>query len=331
MSQSSNRAVLGTITLLAAALIIAACGQATPTVIPTKTTAPTTKATSLPETAAPVSPLPTTNPTSTASPAPSQTPFPRTLDFYFLEYNPLATADIPIHKSIGSHIWDDEIPAMPIDGTPQFINHVPPAGVTPLETDLLVQAGCEVKGYYAECGPASPLQQFACSNIYTMEILFQQQADLALMGMCSRRTQDDEITSGDGIILSGCAFREKIGYLFQSGSAVLLVDNQEELRKRFAPIESASEAVSYAQLATGLKAQYDLAYEPDLLYLQTQIEDTRSEPADGGYRVNLYHRPSCSCEPYVFSVIILQIQRDGTIDWVHAEPFALTTGYSCAD
>lgn len=328
--KSSWRVLIGCIPLLAASAILAACSQTASTEIPTQTEAPTLKATALPETATPTPQPPTTAPT--ASPSPSRTPFPRTLDYYFKTYNPEATAEIPIHWGLGFGIWGNEIPAQPIEGEPQFIHHSPPPGLIQLDSTLLVQAGCNLQWEsFADCSAASSLQQFGCSTIYPMKIFFEQPEGLTLLGECGFRTDEDELTPGDGIIIYGCAFREKVGYLFQTGSEVELVNNTEDLRQRFAPIESESEAISYAQLATGLNARFDVSFDPYLLYLQARIEDTRVEPVSGGYRINLYHQPGCSCEPYVFSEIILQVNRDGTIDWLSAIPFALTTGYSCAD
>ncbi len=257
---------------------------------------------------------------------------PQPLDRFFLTYNPQATANIPIHRSVGFGIWGNEIPGEPVNGEPEFIQHAPPAGLLPLDESLLIQAGCDFSsGYFIDCSTNNTLEQFGCTSIYPVELNFEQQTGLALMGVCGRSTEDDELTPGDGIIISGCAFRERVGYLFQTGSGIVLVNDLEDLRQRFAPIESEAEAISYAQLATGLSAQFELAFSPYLVYLQSAIEDTWAKPVEGGYRVNLYHRPYCHCEPYVYSEISLQIDRDGTVSWLSVKPYAITTGFSCAD
>lgn len=330
--RTSGFALIKSLTLLLLLTLLAACGSTATSEIPTVSAVPSPEATTVPSTQTPTPQPPTTIPTSTSSPSPSRTPFPRSLDKYLLTYNPQATAKIPIQRPIGFGIWGNEIPVQPIEGEPQFIHHPPPAGLAPLTSDLLVQAGCDLQWeYFADCSAVSSLQQFGCTTIYPMEISFQQQEGLILMGKCGRSTQEDWLTPEDGIILSGCAFREKIGYLFQSEGEIILVNNLEDLRQLFAPIESDAEAVSYAQLATGLAAQFEITLDPYLVYLQDRIEDTRADPVSDGYRINLYHRPYCHCEPYVYSEIILQVNRDGTIDWISVIPFALTTGYSCAD
>lgn len=324
--QLSINKLTGCITLLFLWSILAACGQSSPTESPANTTAPTAQ----PETLTPIPPLPTD--TAVPSPTPTATPTPGKLDRYFLTFNPHATAKIPLDRPVGFGLWDNEIPAEPVEGQPQFIAHAPPAGLVPLDDSLLVQAGCDLSSeYYADCSANSTLQSFGCSGIYPAELDFEQQAGLALMGLCGRSTQDDVLTPGDGIFLRGCAFREKMGYLFQTGSGIVLVNDLEDLRQRFASIESEAEAISYAQLATGLVARFELEPSPYLVYLQESIEDTWAEPLDGGYRVNLYHHPYCHCEPYVYSEVGLQIDRDGSITWLSAIPYALTTGFSCAD
>lgn len=322
----SSRDLFGSIALLFLLIVLAACGQTASTESPTATTAPSM----LPETGTPTPQPPTHTPNS--SPTATNTPSPSKLDRYFLTNNPQATAKIPINRPIGFGIWGNEIPAEPVEGEPQFIHHSPPAGLVPLDSSLLIQAGCDLSNeYYADCSANSTLQAYGCSGIYPADLDFEQQTGLALMGLCGRSTDEDILTPGDGIFLRGCAFREKIGYLFQTGSGIVLVNNLEDLRQRFAPIESEAEAISYSQLATGLVARFELEPSPYLVYLQNSIEDTRADSVDSGYRVNLYHQPYCHCEPYVYTEISLQIDRDGSISWLSAEPYALTTGFSCAD
>lgn len=342
MSNHSEPTLIRWLTPLLVTVFLAACGQAGPEEVPTRTLSSVEETFRPSETEVPslitpqdtpgmVVPIPaiTLNP----SPTPSRTPFPRSLDHYQLVYDPQATAAIPIQQSVGFSIWHGSIPAQPIENAPQFTNYSVPADLTPFGSDLLIQAGCEVSQWYGvQCSPESPLMKFDCTEItYSEKVYFQPQKDLALVGECWRETDDHEATPGDGIFLLGCAFLRKVGYFFQVGSQIKLVTDHDDLRSLFAPIESQSEAISYAQLVTGLDAVYGLSFEPSLLYLQDHLEDTRADLAGDGYRINLYHRPYCSCEPYVYSEIILHVYRDGSIIWETANPFAITTGFSCAD
>jgi hypothetical protein len=110
-----------------------------------------------------------------------------------------------------------------------------------------------------------------------------------------------------------------------------LLSTADSLKALFAPIESREEAVAYAQLMTGLIAQFTVDDDPNLLYFQDPIEGTQITEIDGEYRMNLFHFVSCFCEPWVNSEVEILVGQSGDVTWLGAIPISMTTGFSCAD
>jgi hypothetical protein len=273
------------------------------------------------------------SPTVKASATPTSTPFSRSLEDYFLKFDEKATPNIPFPWSVTMwNIWGDTIPAMPVEATPQFISYPAPAELTNNAQDLFLQAGCKEGEYLVECDPDSPLPAFNCQwwvgNLFS--IPFPATPELSPVVECPVEFEDWEKAPED-LYIMGCAFRMKQGVIFKENEAYILVNTVRQMKELFGPIESATEALSYAQLMTGLSARYELSFDPTLLYLQASIEGTHVTEEAGSYSMNLYHTRWCGCEPMMTSEVILQVDRDGTITWKSARPVWFTTGYSCAD
>jgi hypothetical protein len=283
-------------------------------------------------------PSPTTAPTETAKPTETAeltlTPFPRSLEAYGMVFNPSATPKIPLRSSISMVIWDQEIPATPVDSTPQIGDLPVPPGLTIATSGLLEEAGCEVIDRWGQtrCDPSSPLSQLACDEINEPQgVYFNSEADLALVGECRNITESWLAEEEEALFLKGCAFRRKIGFIFRMEDVYFVLDRPEEMQDFFAPIESTSEAFSYAQLMTGLRAVFDINRNPYQLFFKETVENFRIEETDSGYLVWLYQSQSCFCEPWITSEVFLDVSQDGTVTWLDAFPVSMTTGFGCAD
>lgn len=305
-----------------------------PTVLPSSTPAPSTS-TGQPG----FTPTKTTtrmilsSPIATQGTTPTNTPFPRGLAHYFLKYNPKATPDMPPAYSISSwDMWRSIIPATPVAATPQFIAYPPPAELATNAQDLFIQAGCVSDQYNIACPPESPLSRFDCRRIFTdlSWLAYPAAQDISLVAQCFTKIDYRE-KAPDDLYFLGCAFQSKAGYIFKIQEEYVLANTIEQMQELFLPIESASAALSYAQMMTGLRADFTPSFDPTLLYLQASIQGTHVTEVDGSYIMNLYHNHECGCEPWITSEVMLQVDRDGTITWKSARPVYFTTGYSCAD
>lgn len=254
-------------------------------------------------------------------------------------YDAKATPQFPIRQSVSWPIWGTAIPARPIKGKPKFIDHPIPKGLATADPAALTEAGCKRYDMSVDCD-LSRLGNFGCTDInYPDQVYFQPQPDLELVATCLTRTDGSESSAEDAVYLKGCPSTpyqqvdlDQVGFFFKTGEEYLLINKFEDLRDQFSPIKSAAEAISYAQLATGLRAYFrplfDTDFSYDRLYLQKKIDETRAVKTWNGYRVNLFHIPECICSD-IFSEVIIEVRRDGSIEWVSAKPVAIQTFRSC--
>jgi hypothetical protein len=247
-------------------------------------------------------------------------------------YDKNATPNIPPRYSVSWWIWGNAIPATPIEATPQFTSYPLPE-ISSNTDDLLLEAGCEKHSEYdVSCAQDSPLKAFDCFFITDpKQIYFKPEANFSLVAGCNIWAEDWENPPEGTITISGCAFKFKQGYIFQTDEKYVLIDTIVQLDELLVPIDSPAEALSYALMRTGLNAYFDFTYDPTLLYLQESIQGTHITEEGGGYVMNLFHFEGCGCEPWITSQVKIRVDRSGKITWMDAIPVYMTTGFSCVD
>jgi len=247
-------------------------------------------------------------------------------------YDENATLEIPPPGSNETLLWGQALPVRPVESTPEFIAYATPLP-SPGSSDLLVQEGCRLNesGNIA-CPQESPLSRFGCDYFHDPEgIDFGLEPKIPLVATCEIMTEEWEAASAGGVYLAGCAFKREIHYIFKIEDEYVLVSSKEQLKDLFTPIDSPEEAVSYAQMVTGVDAFYSFAYNPTFMYFHESIEGTHATQTDGGFEMNLFNFAACSCEPFINSQIDIQVDREGQVTWVDAIPVFMTTGEVCVD
>jgi hypothetical protein len=276
------------------------------------------------------------SPTPQPSPTPTVpwwlAPRPREMEAYGFVYDPQATPRIPPGSSRSFPIWGTELPARPIDGEPLLISSQPPASLSD-PRPLLREAECQVDAYGSvTCPPGSPLAALGCESIgLPSDATPELGAERTPLGICYAVPPDEEQPAPDYLYRAGCAFRRNAAPIFKTADGYALLRTLGELRDFFAPIESPQEALTYAQLATGLQARFSFEPDPSLLYFQDILQGTQVDPVEDGYRINLFHFQTCFCEPWVNSQVALLVETSGEVTWLGALPLSMTTGFSCAD
>lgn len=260
------------------------------------------------------------------------TPSDRSIEAFAYSYNKDAQPSLPPISSVSMSIWGNLLPAKSIGFVPRFIDSPSPR-LPGGKQRLLEEAGCELKyHYYIECAQDSPLNRFGCEDLYdTGGIDFGLTPNYPLIAECFYPPQNPEETSDKYLFRIGCAFRGDIGYIFKIDDEYVMVNTPSQLQELFAPIEDDYEALSYAQIATGLSAIYEFAYDRYLIYLQKIIEGSHVSEENGSYLINLYHIAYCGCEPFITSEVPISVDRQGQVTWDGAVPVYMTTGFSCAD
>jgi hypothetical protein len=124
----------------------------------------------------------------------------------------------------------------------------------------------------------------------------------------------------------------RVGHIFKVDDNYVLVNSAAEMQGMFAPIDSPEEALSYTQLLTGLRAEYE--FKPRFgkqMFLQEVVQDTHVTDLGHGYFVHLYHSPTLGCGPYITSQVDVIVDRDGTITWMGATPVYVDLHMMCLD
>ncbi len=110
------------------------------------------------------------------------------------------------------------------------------------------------------------------------------------------------------IVAEGCVMDGHNTHLTCKGTA-------EEIRARYAPIESEDEALSYALAATGYQAAYDLEKTfcndvyLDYIAQVPQIEETHVERLENSYRIYLF-----TTDPIMgIMSVVVDVAPDGAI------------------
>lgn len=277
-------------------------------------------------------PVPTLSPTATATERWVPTPFTNSLEAFGMVYDPDARLEIPPWGSISMLFWGQAVPVQPIQATPEFISYPDPQ----LEEDaegLIEEAGCQRDEHGdVECPEESALSGFGCAWMEDPRgVGFGLEPKNPLVAVCQILTEEHEAAKAGGVHLIGCAFKRTIHYIFLEENDYVLVSSADELIEMFAPIDSPEEALSYAQMVTGLEARYGFEYDPTLMYFDESIEGTRVSETESGFEMNLFNLQGCGCEPWINSKIDIRVDRAGEITWMDAVPISMTTGWSCAD
>lgn len=249
-----------------------------------------------------------------------------------MHYDENATLTIPPEGSISMLFWGQAIPVKPIESTPVFISYPIPEPL-PNSGDQLIQAGCQLDlNGYTVCSQDSPLLRFSCDILMDPDgIDYGLEPKIPLVAVCEKMTQEWETAKAAGVYLVGCAFKREIHYIFKIEDDYNLVSRIDELKDLFTPIDSPDKALIFAQMTTGLDAMYSFSFDPTLMYFNETIEGTHVTQTNSVFEMNLFNFTSCSCEPFINSQIIIQVNRAGQITWKDAVPVFMTTGWSCAD
>jgi len=255
------------------------------------------------------------------------------MEDYGIVFDAEAIPRIPPEFSVSMPIWGQAVPAQPIDGYPVIQSSSPPIQLAD-PTTLLEQAGCEVIDAYNEvtCPPQSALSAFGCESIYPPTGIYPDLGpDRALVATCYATPPGKAPPTENDLFQRGCAFRVNAAHIFKVGDEYVQVGSPQALQAFFSPIESPEQALSYAQLRTGLVAQFDFEIDRSMIYFTDTLAGTQVTLSEDGYRVNLFHYQYCFCEPYVNSQVELRVDETGEVNWLKAVPFSMTTGFGCTD
>lgn len=195
---------------------------------------------------------------------------------------------------------------------PEFINHVPPNLAVSMDVfsddTLLASFGCQdIQAPSSLIGGLEPSYPIAIC---------------AIQYIPGEATEELEaiIDSGQFFYYTGGLFGSYVRYIVYQNGEFVLLKTEEDLRKLFAPIESADESLSYVLAAKNLSAYYGLQYDSAYEYEVDTIEDTSVTPDTDGYLVHLFHDQTFGCGPHWVSEVTVHVSIEGDIDERSSRP-----------
>ena len=140
------------------------------------------------------------------------------------------------------------------DGSPEIVQHDKPD--LPVNVQPFVEAGCSGENEYVmECAADSPLKALGC-DFLTVNALAGGLMPKYALATCMRREISGEPPNPDLFHKTGCLMPLYQSVVVSVDGEFRLVNDAASLQKLFLPIEFEDEALSYAQLVTGLNAVY---------------------------------------------------------------------------
>jgi hypothetical protein len=258
---------------------------------------------------------------------------PRHMEAYGFEYDPSAEPVLPVFDSVCMPIWRGmTLPLRSIGGEPFFFARPTPEAVFSTEKNLIMLGCMDGESSDLYCRVDSSLLDYDCETLFNVPGVYADTGPVqGLTAICGSSPASRDEPRDAYLYRTGAAFMQDIAYFFLVDNSLRLIKTPSDLMELFTPIKSPEEAVNYAQLVTGLVAEYQLVPQPEYIYFYDPVDATRVETTTEGYRVFLFHYPGCGCEPWVNSEVELLVNRDGKITWLGAKPWSMTIGLSCAD
>ena len=197
----------------------------------------------------------------------------------------------------------------------KIINHAAPALI--VDTQPFKQAGCTPNEYGLwTCPQDNPMSFLGCDQIASVTDLLGGLDPNYPIIECRISNPSGAVApmqEGDYIFQKGCLRLLYVRYVFYQDREYKTINNLDDLKTIFAPINSNNEALSYALAASGLGERFGLQINPDYRYLVQTLEDTKVVQTKDGYEVNLYHYQLCGCGPHTTSVVKVVVTKDGEI------------------
>ena len=142
-----------------------------------------------------------------------------------------------------------------------------------------------------------------------------------------------ECLVGDGryVHQSGCMTTEGTAFVIERQAKYEKIDSLSKLKSIYAPIESETEALSYAIAATGYSARYGTETLKDTEYFVEQLENTHVEVHGNEYTVRLFDYSLCGCGKHETIAIDVAVNRQGEIREIYREAVYRDTIKACID
>jgi hypothetical protein len=189
-----------------------------------------------------------------------------------------------------------------------------------VDREPLLKLGCKVTGDALVCGtPSTPKggEGITCGAYSQPNDLFGALSPKTPITACDTLGRGLEVK---GIYRSGCRLATWHRYVVADGKKLELIETKDAFVKRFAPVETAAEALAFAVALTDSKALFKIELPKDAqLFLKT-IDPTSVTPVADGFKVRLYGYQFCGCGPHNHLAVDYLVTRAGEVRELESVP-----------
>lgn len=208
---------------------------------------------------------------------------------------------------------------------PQFINH--PRPELTVDFSAFEKAGCPENEYgMRSCELDSQLGELGCTSIQEPASLLGGLEPAYPLAICyveplanGEETDPEFPEEGTYFYASGGLYPRYVRYVIYKDGNFELIQNENEFKATYAPVDSAEEALSFALAVRRVSAYYDLQPDQNLKYEVKSIEDTHVEITDVGYQVQVYFYQAFGCGPHYTYDVDLLVTQQGEIEELSKE------------
>ena len=193
---------------------------------------------------------------------------------------------------------------------PTVQNH--PTSAITLDITGFDTALCNGENSDGICDPQSKLGALGCDQIRTPGDLLGGLQPFYPMRICLTG-KPGATPPAQFIYKEGCLLAKFVRYVIYKDGQYRLIQSVADLQEIYAPIQSETEALSYALAATGLGVRYGLQAERGLRYFVDDLQDTFVRQTEQGYMARLYDYKLCGCGPHPTFAVDILITTDGQL------------------
>jgi hypothetical protein len=117
----------------------------------------------------------------------------------------------------------------------------------------------------------------------------------------------------NSLYMEGCLNPTGYSLIVKDSLGFQIINDQNDLKALFAPIETKEEALSYICAFSGQEPKYAFEIESRFRKLVKSINTTYSIENEDGFEVNLFDYRECGCGPHTYFMVIYMIKRTGEI------------------
>jgi hypothetical protein len=182
------------------------------------------------------------------------------------------------------------------------------------------ETGCREQYGRWICPPESALGRLGCEQIRPVgDVMSGLQPGYPLYVCLVQGEAGKPLAEDEYIYREGCLMVEYVRYAILEDGELRLLKSLADLQQTYAPIETESEALSFALAASGLGVRYGITAQPDLRYFVDQIEDSHVEESPQGFQVHLFDYQLCGCGPHPTYAVNLLVTKDGQVQELSRE------------